>query len=76
MRGLAILPVRLYQRLVSPLLRPRCRYFPSCSEYAAESVREFGVARGVVLAAWRLLRCNPWSHGGVDHPRDQGVFRA
>ncbi|MGD9696703.1 MAG: membrane protein insertion efficiency factor YidD [Thermoleophilia bacterium] len=70
-----IAPIRLYQRTVSPLLGQRCKYYPSCSEYAVQAIREFGVARGVVLAAWRLLRCNPWSHGGVDHPRDQRVFR-
>jgi uncharacterized protein len=73
-RGIAVLPIRAYQRVVSPMLRPRCKYYPSCSEYAAQSIREFGVFRGVVLAGWRLLRCNPWSHGGVDHPHDQRVF--
>ena len=73
-RGIAVLPIRAYQRVVSPMLGPRCKYYPSCSEYAAEAIREFGVLRGVVLAGWRLLRCNPWSHGGVDHPRDQRVF--
>jgi uncharacterized protein len=73
-RGIAVLPIRAYQRVVSPMLGPRCKYYPSCSEYAAQSIREFGVLRGVVLAGWRLLRCNPWSHGGVDHPHDQRVF--
>ena len=73
-RGIAVLPIRAYQRVVSPMLGPRCKYYPSCSEYAAQSIREFGVLRGVVIAGWRLLRCNPWSHGGVDHPHDQRVF--
>ena len=73
-RGIAVLPIRAYQRVVSPMLGPRCKYYPSCSEYAAQAIREFGVLRGVVLAGWRLLRCNPWSHGGVDHPHDQRVF--
>ena len=73
-RGIVVLPIRAYQRVVSPMLGPRCKYYPSCSEYAAQSIREFGVLRGVVLAGWRLLRCNPWSHGGVDHPHDQRVF--
>ena len=73
-RAIAVLPIRAYQRVVSPMLGPRCKYYPSCSEYAAQSIREFGVLRGVVLAGWRLLRCNPWSHGGVDHPHDQRVF--
>lgn len=75
-RGVLIIPVRLYQRIVSPLIRPRCKYYPSCSEYGAQAIREFGPVRGVVLTGWRLLRCNPWSHGGVDHPRDQRLFRA
>ena len=76
MRAALIAPIRLYQRAVSPLIGRHCKYHPTCSAYAVEAIREFGVARGVVLAGWRLLRCNPWSHGGVDHPRDQRVFRA
>ena len=76
MRAALIAPIRLYQRAVSPLIGRHCKYHPTCSAYAVEAIRDFGVARGVVLAGWRLLRCNPWSHGGVDHPRDQRVFRA
>ena len=68
--------VRGYQRLLSPLLPARCKYHPSCSQYALDALREYGLARGVILAAWRLLRCNPWSHGGVDHARDQTIFGA
>jgi putative membrane protein insertion efficiency factor len=74
----AVALLRAYQRVVSPLLpRPaggRCKYHPSCSQYAVEALREFGLLRGLVLAGWRLLRCNPWSHGGVDYPRDTRVF--
>jgi putative membrane protein insertion efficiency factor len=55
-----------YQRRLSPALPRRCRYEPTCSAYAVESVRRFGAARGSLLAAWRLLRCNPFSHGGFD----------
>jgi len=51
-----------------------CKYHPSCSQYAIDAIREQGLARGTVLAAWRILRCNPWSHGGVDYARDQTVF--
>ncbi len=51
-----------------------CKYHPSCSQYAIDAFRELGLARGAVLATWRLLRCNPWSDGGVDHARDQTVF--
>ena len=58
--------IRLYQLTVSPLLGPRCKYYPSCSHYGLEAVRRHGAMRGSVLAAWRVLRCNPWSHGGVD----------
>ena len=76
MRAALIAPIRLYQRAVSPLIGRHCKYHPTCSAYAVEAIREFGVARGAVLGGWRLLRCNPWSHGGVDHPRDQRVFRA
>ena len=74
LRWLAIAPIELYRRVVSPLLPARCKYEPSCSAYAAQSIREFGILRGLVLAAWRLLRCNPWSHGGFDPVVEQRVF--
>jgi uncharacterized protein len=68
-RTVAILPIRLYQLVVSPLLPANtCKYHPSCSEYAALAIRKHGVIRGAGMAAWRVLRCNPWSHGGVDYP--------
>lgn len=75
LRGILVAPIRLYQRALSPGLPARCRYHPSCSEYAVQAVRRYGVVRGVVLAGWRLLRCNPWSHGGVDFVEDQTLFR-
>ncbi|HZG50198.1 MAG TPA: membrane protein insertion efficiency factor YidD [Thermoleophilaceae bacterium] len=75
LRAVVLAPVRLYQRAVSPGLPARCKYHPSCSEYAVQAVRSYGVVRGAVLAAWRLLRCNPWSHGGVDFVEDQTLFR-
>ena len=75
MKHVAALPIHAYRWLVSPLLGPRCKYHPTCSRYALDALREYGVARGLVLASWRILRCNPWSHGGVDHVRDQGLFR-
>jgi putative membrane protein insertion efficiency factor len=59
--------VRTYQVLWSPLVGARCRYYPSCSAYAVTALGRFGVLKGVGLAAWRVLRCNPWSRGGVDH---------
>ena len=75
LRGVVVGPVRVYQRLISPALPARCKYHPTCSQYAVQAVRRYGVLRGLVLAAWRLLRCNPWSHGGVDFVEDQTVFR-
>ena len=74
-RWLLVAPIRLYQRAISPALPSRCKYHPSCSQYAVEAVRRYGVLRGIVLAGWRLLRCNPWSHGGVDFVEDQTLFR-
>lgn len=73
---IAIAPIRLYQRVVSPMFGRRCKYYPTCSAYAVGAVREYGVFRGIVLAGWRLLRCNPWSAGGVDYPSEQRIFRA
>jgi len=74
-RRVAIAPLIAYQRFVSPLLGPRCKYEPSCSRYAVQAVAEFGILRGAVLAAWRLLRCNPFSHGGFDPVSSQRIFR-
>jgi len=73
-RAVLVAPIRLYQRLISPALPRRCKYHPSCSEYAVQSIRTYGVLRGLVLAAWRLLRCNPWSHGGYDPVEAQTIF--
>jgi putative membrane protein insertion efficiency factor len=70
----AAAPIEAYRRVVSPLLPARCKYEPTCSAYAAQAIREFGILRGFVLAAWRLLRCNPWSHGGFDPVAEQRVF--
>jgi putative membrane protein insertion efficiency factor len=75
MRAVVVAPIRLYQRFISPALPRRCKYHPSCSAYAVEAIRRHGMLRGFVLAAWRLLRCNPWSHGGVDFVQDQKLFR-
>jgi uncharacterized protein len=73
-RRVVVAPIVVYRRVISPLLPPRCKYYPSCSEYAIQAVSEFGILRGLVLAAWRLLRCNPFSHGGVDPVHAQRVF--
>lgn len=58
--------VRTYQRFISPLFPPRCKYYPTCSSYAVEAIRVHGPWRGMALAGWRLLRCNPLSDGGLD----------
>ena len=72
---LLIAPIRLYQRWISPAFAARCRYYPTCSAYAVEAIRELGPIRGLILAGWRLLRCNPFSHGGVDELSDRRLFR-
>ena len=65
MRYITTLPLRIY-KLFSSIFTPRCKYYPSCSNYAITAIRRHGL-KGAVMASWRLLRCNPWSHGGVDY---------
>jgi putative membrane protein insertion efficiency factor len=74
MRRIAAAPIVLYQRVLSPALPRRCKYEPTCSAYAVRAIRDFGILRGSVLAAWRLLRCNPLSHGGFDPVEAQRLF--
>ncbi len=76
LRRAAVLPIRAYQLLLSPLVGQRCKYYPSCSEYAAQAIERYGILRGLVLAGWRLLRCNPWSRGGFDPVEEQRLFKA
>jgi len=59
--------IRAYQLVLSPLSPPSCRFYPSCSAYAVTALQSHGILRGSRLAVWRLLRCNPWNPGGVDH---------
>ena len=73
-RRVVLLPLRAYQVLISPALPARCRYHPTCSQYAVEAIGQFGILRGVVLACWRLLRCNPFSAGGLDPVSSQRLF--
>lgn len=68
-------PIRAYQRWVSPGFPRRCKYEPTCSDYTAQAIRELGPARGLILGAWRLLRCNPFSSGGIDDVSDRTLFR-
>ena len=74
-RRLVRAPIEAYSRWISPLLGPRCRYEPTCSRYASEAIARFGILKGLVLAVWRVLRCNPWSHGGFDPVEHQTLFR-
>ncbi len=66
MKNMLISMIRLYQRYLSPLKGMRCPYYPTCSNYAIEALEGYGAGVGGVLAAWRIFRCNPFSHGGID----------
>jgi putative membrane protein insertion efficiency factor len=74
LRWIFVGPIVAYQRLISPALPRRCKYEPTCSAYAVQAIREFGILRGLALGTWRLLRCNPWSNGGYDPVSAQRLF--
>ncbi len=74
LRTAVLAPIRGYRRFVSPALPRRCRYEPTCSQYATQAIGRFGILRGLVLAGWRLVRCNPLSHGGFDPVEAQRLF--
>jgi uncharacterized protein len=74
-RTIVVAPIVVYQRAISPALPRRCKYEPTCSRYALDAIRVYGILRGIVLAAWRVLRCNPWSDGGYDPVQAQRVFK-
>ena len=65
---LLIAPIKLYRRFISPLKPACCRFYPSCSEYAILAVKKYGPFKGLIKAIWRILRCNPFSKGGIDFP--------
>ena len=75
LRELFLLPLHAWRAVISPNLAPRCKYYPSCSAYGVQAVRELGVIRGSIVAGWRVVRCNPFSHGGVDELADRRLFR-
>ena len=76
MRWLGIGAVQAWRYTFGLLTPPgTCKYHPSCSQYAIDAFRELGLVRGGIVAGWRLLRCNPWSHGGVDRVADRTLFR-
>ncbi|MDZ7764540.1 MAG: membrane protein insertion efficiency factor YidD [Melioribacteraceae bacterium] len=66
MRKIFIYLIKLYQKAISPLFPPSCRFYPSCSEYSAQSFQKFGVFKGGAKSIWRILRCNPFNKGGYD----------
>ena len=75
MKYIAILLIKFYRKFISPLSPPKCKYYPTCSSYALTAVQRFGFIRGSLLAGWRLLRCNPWSMGGIDYVPDHFTFK-
>ena len=75
LRQLWVLPIRLCQRLISPLTPPSCRFVPSCSEYGAQAVLVHGVLKGSLLSIWRILRCHPFTEGGLDPVPDPGRWK-
>jgi uncharacterized protein len=75
-KRVVLAPIVVYQRYISPAFPRRCKYYPTCSAYAVEAIREVGVVRGLILAAWRLVRCNPFSNGGYDPVENRPFFRS
>jgi len=68
MKKILISLIKFYQKFISPVLPSSCRYHPSCSNYAILAIKKYGVIKGSIKAIWRILRCNPFSKGGVDYP--------
>lgn len=66
MKKIMLWSIRKYQKYLSPLKTTHCPYYPTCSNYALEAISKHGALKGGLLAGWRLLRCNPFSHGGYD----------
>lgn len=72
-RYLVCLPIKLYQYLISPLIKPCCRFYPSCSQYAITAIEQLGLTKGIWMTLKRVIRCHPWSRGGYDpvFPNDE-----
>ena len=75
MKYLAIVLVKFYRKLISPLFPAKCKYHPTCSSYALTAFSRFGFIRGLMLTVWRILRCNPWSMGGYDPVPEKFTFK-
>ncbi len=71
MRNIPIFLIKVYKKVISPLFPPRCKYYPTCSNYSIEAFRKHGFFKGLILSIWRLLRCNPFSKGGIDYVPDK-----
>jgi len=76
LRQLFVLPIRVYQRVLSPLTPPSCRFEPSCSEYGAQAILAHGFFKGWLLALWRILRCHPFNEGGLDPVPPPGRWKS
>ncbi len=76
MRAALVVALKLYRRTLGLAFAGRCKYHPSCSQYAVDAFSGYGLVRGGVLVVWRLARCNPWSHGGIDYVHEQSLFRS
>ncbi len=74
LRQIPIFLIKIYQKLISPLFGQRCKYYPSCSNYAITAFKKHGFFKGFILSVWRLLRCNPLSRGGVDYVPDEFII--
>jgi len=74
-KRLLLAVISAYRRWISPAIPRRCRYEPTCSTYALQAIGRFGALRGLLLACWRLLRCNPFSHGGFDPVPERFTMR-
>ncbi|MCX6428212.1 MAG: membrane protein insertion efficiency factor YidD [Actinobacteria bacterium] len=66
MKAIVVGLIKIYQKWISPMSAPKCKYYPSCSSYAVTAINTYGL-KGLFMSVWRLMRCNPWSHGGVDY---------
>lgn len=66
MKTLFVKLIRFYQKHISPLFPACCKYYPTCSQYAVEAITKYGAFKGLFMAIWRILRCNPFSKGGYD----------
>ncbi len=75
MKYIALLLIKFYRKFISPIFPAKCKYYPTCSSYALTAFQRFGFFKGFLLSGWRILRCNPWSLGGIDHVPEKFTLR-